>query len=66
MTQRLAHSSRNRLAYAGAAVGPIITARCRHEHVEQAEALVAKMTHGEKAQLLQHVARGLGDAFHIR
>jgi len=31
--------------------------------VEQAEALVAKMTRGEKAQLLQHVARDLGDAY---
>jgi len=31
--------------------------------VEQAEALVAKMTRGEKAQLLQRIARDLGDAF---
>ncbi|MEO8682521.1 MAG: DUF433 domain-containing protein [Vicinamibacterales bacterium] len=31
--------------------------------VEQAEELVAKMTRGEKAQLLQHVARDLGDAY---
>jgi uncharacterized protein (DUF433 family) len=31
--------------------------------VQQAEALVAKMTRGEKAQLLQHLARDLGDAF---
>ena len=31
--------------------------------VEQAEALVAKMTRGEKAQLLQHVARDLGYAY---
>lgn len=31
--------------------------------VEQAEALVAKMTRGEKARLLQHVARDLGDAY---
>jgi uncharacterized protein (DUF433 family) len=30
---------------------------------EQAEALVAKMTRGEKAQLLQHIARDLGDAY---
>ena len=30
---------------------------------EQVEALVAKMTRGEKAQLLQHVARDLGDAY---
>src|SRR6478609_6339956 len=30
--------------------------------VEQAEALVGKMTRGEKAQLLQHIARDLGDA----
>lgn len=31
--------------------------------LQQAEALVAKMTRGEKAQLLQHLARDLGDAF---
>lgn len=31
--------------------------------VQQAEALVAKMTRGEKAQLLQHLARDLGNAF---
>jgi uncharacterized protein (DUF433 family) len=31
--------------------------------VEQAEALVATMTRGEKAQLLQHVARDLGNAY---
>ena len=31
--------------------------------VEEAEALVAKMTRGEKAQLLQHIARDLGDAY---
>ena len=31
--------------------------------VEEAEALVAKMTRGEKAQLLQHIARHLGDAY---
>jgi uncharacterized protein (DUF433 family) len=31
--------------------------------IEQAEALVAKMTRGEKAQLLQRVARELGDAY---
>jgi len=31
--------------------------------VEQAEALVAEMTRGEKAQLLQHIARDLGDAY---
>jgi hypothetical protein len=31
--------------------------------IEQAEALVAKMTRGEKAQLLQHVAREIGDAY---
>jgi uncharacterized protein (DUF433 family) len=31
--------------------------------IEQAEALVAKMTRGEKAQLLQRVARDLGDAY---
>lgn len=31
--------------------------------VEQAEALVAKMTRGEKAELLQHLARDLGEAF---
>lgn len=31
--------------------------------VQQAEALVAKMTRGEKAQLLQHLARDRGDAF---
>ena len=30
---------------------------------EQAEALVAKMTRGEKAQLLRHIARDLGDAY---
>jgi uncharacterized protein (DUF433 family) len=31
--------------------------------VEEAEALLAKMTRGEKAQLLQRVARDLGDAY---
>ena len=31
--------------------------------VEQVDALVAKMTRGEKAQLLQRVARDLGDAY---
>lgn len=31
--------------------------------VEQAEALVAKMTRGEKAELLQHLVRDIGDAF---
>jgi len=31
--------------------------------VEQAKALVAKMSRGEKAQLLQHIARDLGDAY---
>lgn len=31
--------------------------------IEQAEALVAKMTRGEKAQLLQYVARDIGDAY---
>ena len=31
--------------------------------IEQAEALVAKMTRGEKAQLLQRVARDTGDAY---
>ena len=31
--------------------------------VEQAEALVAEMTRGEKAQLLQHIARDLDDAY---
>jgi hypothetical protein len=31
--------------------------------VEQAEALLAQMTRGEKAQLLQRVARDLGDAY---
>jgi hypothetical protein len=31
--------------------------------VEQAESLVAKMTRGEKALLLQHIARDLGDAY---
>ena len=30
--------------------------------IEQAEALVAKMTRGEKAQLLQRVARDIGPA----
>ena len=30
---------------------------------QQVEALVAKMARGEKAQLLQHLARDLGDAF---
>jgi uncharacterized protein (DUF433 family) len=31
--------------------------------VEDAEALLSKMTRGEKAQLLQRVARDLGDAY---
>lgn len=31
--------------------------------LEEAGALVAKMTRGEKAELLQHLARDLGDAF---
>ena len=31
--------------------------------VEEAEALLARMTRGEKAQLLQRVAQELGDAF---
>lgn len=31
--------------------------------LQQAEALVAKMTRGVKAQLLQHLARDLGGAF---
>ena len=31
--------------------------------VEEAEALLSRMTRGEKAQLLQRVARDLGDAY---
>lgn len=31
--------------------------------VDEAEALLSKMTRGEKAQLLQRVARDLGDAY---
>ena len=31
--------------------------------IEQAEALVAQMTRGEKAELLRRVARDLGDAY---
>lgn len=31
--------------------------------LEQVEALVAKMTRGEKALLLQHIARDLGHAY---
>jgi uncharacterized protein (DUF433 family) len=31
--------------------------------LEQAEVLLAKMTRGEKALLLQHIARDLGDAY---
>ena len=31
--------------------------------LEEAEKLLSRMTRGEKAQLLQHVVRDLGDAF---